>query len=104
MRCSASFLVLRIRDAIDLNRLADGAVCVRRLDIANPCSRRGLEAAELLTRTGAAQAADHAYQRAIGLEADPTVRRFLQHHRAQLRGRQSELLATGDAGGRVHDR
>jgi hypothetical protein len=32
------------------------------------------------------------------------VRRFLQHHRAQLRGRQSELLATGDAGGRVHDR
>lgn len=34
--------------------------------------------AELLARTGEALQADEAYQRAIGLEADPAVRRFLQ--------------------------
>jgi RNA polymerase sigma-70 factor, ECF subfamily len=41
--------------------------------------------AGLLARTAAVDAADHAYQRAIGLEADPAVRRFLQQRRAQLR-------------------
>jgi predicted RNA polymerase sigma factor len=35
--------------------------------------------AELLTRTGAASEAKHAYEVAIGLERDPAVRRFLQH-------------------------
>jgi RNA polymerase sigma-70 factor (ECF subfamily) len=39
----------------------------------------------LLARTAAVDAADQAYQRAIGLEADPAVRRFLQQRRAQLR-------------------
>jgi RNA polymerase sigma-70 factor, ECF subfamily len=34
--------------------------------------------AALLSRTGDAQAAAEAYQRAIGLESDPAVRRFLQ--------------------------
>jgi RNA polymerase sigma-70 factor, ECF subfamily len=34
--------------------------------------------AELLARTGDADAAEAAYQRAIGLESDPAVRRFLQ--------------------------
>lgn len=34
--------------------------------------------AALLARTGNAQAATEAYQRAIGLESDPAVRRFLQ--------------------------
>jgi RNA polymerase sigma-70 factor (ECF subfamily) len=43
--------------------------------------------AGLLTRTGDAQAADQAYKRAIGLESDPAVRRFLQ-------SRQSKLKAT----------
>jgi len=34
--------------------------------------------AALLARTGNAQAVTEAYQRAIGLESDPAVRRFLQ--------------------------
>ena len=40
--------------------------------------------AGLLARTGDATAADAAYLRAIGLEADPAVRRFLQERRAAL--------------------
>ena len=40
--------------------------------------------AGLLARTEAIADADHAYQRAIGLEADPAVRRFLQQRRARL--------------------
>jgi RNA polymerase sigma-70 factor (ECF subfamily) len=40
--------------------------------------------AGLLARAGQIDAADHAYQHAIGLEADPAVRRFLQQRRAQL--------------------
>jgi predicted RNA polymerase sigma factor len=31
------------------------------------------------------EAADQAYARAIGLEADPAVRRFLQQRRQELR-------------------
>jgi len=41
--------------------------------------------AALLARTGSAAAARDAYQRAIGLESDPAVRRFLQQRSAQLR-------------------
>jgi RNA polymerase sigma-70 factor (ECF subfamily) len=41
--------------------------------------------AGLLARTGEVQAADHAYQKAIGLESDAAVRRFLQQRRAELR-------------------
>jgi RNA polymerase sigma-70 factor (ECF subfamily) len=40
--------------------------------------------AALLARAGATPAADEAYGRAIGLEADPAVRRFLQRRRDQL--------------------
>jgi len=40
--------------------------------------------AELLARAGRADAADAAYQRAIGLEADPAVRGFLQGRRENL--------------------
>jgi RNA polymerase sigma-70 factor (ECF subfamily) len=43
--------------------------------------------AGLLARAGEIDAADHAYQRAIGLEADPAVRRFLQQQLAQLLNR-----------------
>lgn len=39
--------------------------------------------AGLLARIGDTQAADHAYERAIGLESDPAVRRFLQARRAE---------------------
>ncbi len=42
--------------------------------------------ARLLARTGAIDAADAAYERAIGLEADPAVRRFLQRQRTALGG------------------
>ena len=45
--------------------------------------------AGLLARTGELDAADAAYERAIGLEADPAVRRFLQQRRAELRGRSN---------------
>jgi RNA polymerase sigma-70 factor (ECF subfamily) len=45
--------------------------------------------AGLLARTGARAAAEEAYERAIGLEADPAVRRFLQQRRAELHGRIS---------------
>jgi RNA polymerase sigma-70 factor, ECF subfamily len=45
--------------------------------------------AGLLARTGDAAAADAAYERAIGLESDPAVRRFLQRRRAELHGRPS---------------
>ena len=40
--------------------------------------------AALLARAGQVHAADHAYERAIGLEADPAVRDFLTEQRAGL--------------------
>jgi RNA polymerase sigma-70 factor (ECF subfamily) len=50
--------------------------------------------AGLLARTGEADAADEAYQRAIGLESDPAVRRFLARRRVALReGTGSRLAA-----------
>jgi len=42
--------------------------------------------AGLLAGTGEVAAAEEAYDRAIGLEADPAVRKFLQERRAELRG------------------
>jgi RNA polymerase sigma-70 factor (ECF subfamily) len=42
--------------------------------------------AGLLARTGEVDAADQAYQRAIGLESDPAVRRFLRQRSRALRG------------------
>jgi RNA polymerase sigma-70 factor (ECF subfamily) len=42
--------------------------------------------AGLLARTGDVDGAEEAYQRAIGLESDPAVRRFLQQRRRELRG------------------
>jgi RNA polymerase sigma-70 factor (ECF subfamily) len=44
--------------------------------------------AGLLARTDQIDAADEAYQQAIGLEADPAVRRFLQQRRDELVTRQ----------------
>jgi RNA polymerase sigma-70 factor (ECF subfamily) len=43
--------------------------------------------AGLLARSGDAEAAGLAYERAIGLESDPAVRRFLQRSQARLQGR-----------------
>jgi RNA polymerase sigma-70 factor (ECF subfamily) len=45
--------------------------------------------AGLLARSGEHAAAEQAYDRAIGLEADPAVRQFLQQRRAELRGAAS---------------
>jgi len=42
--------------------------------------------AGLLARTGEVEGAEQAYQRAIGLESDPTVRRFLEQRCWGLRG------------------
>ena len=42
--------------------------------------------ADLLARTGDHASADAAYQRAMGLESDPAVRRFLERQRAALAG------------------
>jgi RNA polymerase sigma-70 factor (ECF subfamily) len=43
----------------------------------------------LLARSGERDAAEEAYERAIGLEADPAVRDFLQRRRSELGGRVS---------------
>jgi RNA polymerase sigma-70 factor (ECF subfamily) len=40
--------------------------------------------AELLTKTGAISEARQAYETAIGLERDPSVRRFLQKRQSAL--------------------
>jgi len=50
--------------------------------------------AGLLARTGERDAADQAYERAIGLEADPAVRHFLQQRRAALRDRSGDTQAS----------
>jgi RNA polymerase sigma-70 factor (ECF subfamily) len=49
--------------------------------------------AGLLARSGEHAAAEEAYERAIGLEADPAVRRFLQQRRAELSGRSGDAPA-----------
>ena len=43
--------------------------------------------ADLLTRNGRTDEADRAYERAIGLESDPAVRRFLQQRREDARSK-----------------
>jgi RNA polymerase sigma-70 factor (ECF subfamily) len=45
--------------------------------------------AALLASAGDIDAADAAYEQAIGLERDPAVRRFLQQRRAAMRGRMN---------------
>jgi len=61
-----------------LDALSDDA----RLDEYQPC---WAARAQLLARMGDTQAAGRAYERAIGLESDPAVRRFLQEHRSGLK-------------------
>ena len=52
--------------------------------------------AGLLARTGPSDAAAQAYERAIGLESDPAVRRFLQLRSAEVAGAD---VAGADVGG-----
>ncbi len=47
--------------------------------------------AGLLRQTGEVEAAEEAYDRAMGLEVDPAVRRFLQQRRAELRVRPTPV-------------
>ncbi len=54
--------------------------------------------AALLARNGEVEAADQAYQLAIGLEPDPAVRRFLQRRRSEMSGRP-EARPTSDQTG-----
>ncbi len=49
--------------------------------------------AGLLARIGDVEAADEAYQRAIGLESDPAVRRFLQQRHQDLGGHRATPTA-----------
>jgi RNA polymerase sigma-70 factor (ECF subfamily) len=51
--------------------------------------------AGLLAQTEQIEPADEAYRRAIGLESDPAVRRFLQQQRAELRNRGNLFSLTG---------
>ena len=52
--------------------------------------------ADLLARTGDRAAADAAYERAIGLESDPAVRRFLERRRARA-GRALARASAADS-------
>jgi RNA polymerase sigma-70 factor (ECF subfamily) len=56
--------------------------------------------AGLLARARDVEAADRAYQRAIGLEPDPAVRAFLQQRRAELRAPPERPPAPAPAPGR----
>jgi RNA polymerase sigma-70 factor (ECF subfamily) len=49
--------------------------------------------AELLARAGHVSAAREAYERAIGLESDPAIRRFLVRRRAELMDRGGPVEA-----------
>jgi RNA polymerase sigma-70 factor, ECF subfamily len=51
--------------------------------------------AGLLNRIGKAEAAEEAYDRAIGLEADPAVQRFLQQRRNGLLKRRGSSDSAG---------
>jgi RNA polymerase sigma-70 factor (ECF subfamily) len=63
-----------------LRTLEDLAQDARLLDY-QPC---WAARADLLARSGRRVEADHAYERAIGLERDPAVRQFLERRRAAL--------------------
>jgi RNA polymerase sigma-70 factor (ECF subfamily) len=90
-------LVVAINRAVALAQLRGAATGLAALD-ALDADRQLAEyqpywaaRAELLARTGDAEAAGRAYERAIGLEPDPAVRRFLQQRRQRMPGRQDSL-------------
>jgi RNA polymerase sigma-70 factor (ECF subfamily) len=57
---------------------------IARRDLADEAIFLGRLVADLLAKTGARAEARQAYEIAIGLERDPTVRRFLQQRQAVL--------------------
>jgi RNA polymerase sigma-70 factor (ECF subfamily) len=81
--------VVAINRAIALAEVEDAAAGLGALDAIKDARLADYQPfwaarAALLARTGDREAAASAYQRAIGLEADPAVRRFLQRKRAGL--------------------
>jgi RNA polymerase sigma-70 factor (ECF subfamily) len=83
--------VAAINRAIAVAEAQGAAQGLAALPAAEPGSRLALyqpywaARAELLSRLGETVAAEEAYDQAIGLEADPAVRRFLQKRRGQAR-------------------
>ena len=61
--------------------------------VANFTGASNVLVGKVLARSGDTDAAEQAYERAIGLEADPAVREFLQRRLAQLRGRSGTRRA-----------
>ena len=82
--------VVAINRAIAAAETRGPAAGLRALDAVAPDARLAeyqpywAARADLLARSGEVEAAAEAYQRAIGLEADPAVRRFLQQRREAL--------------------
>jgi RNA polymerase sigma-70 factor, ECF subfamily len=81
-------------------RVLDGLADDRRLRDYQPywAARAGL-----LDRIGEAEAAQEAYDQAIGLEADPAVRRFLQQRRMELSRRSLDHRSLDHLCGRHSD-
>jgi len=83
-------VVVAINRAVAIGEAQGAQAGLAALDA--PCDAERLDAyqpywaarAELLARTGDASAAHAAYDRAIGLETDPALRRFLQGRRGSL--------------------
>jgi RNA polymerase sigma-70 factor (ECF subfamily) len=82
--------VVAVNRAIALAQATGPAAAIATLDILSADKRLHdyqpywAARADLLARAGQAHAADEAYERAIGLEADPAVRDFLVERRAAL--------------------
>jgi RNA polymerase sigma-70 factor (ECF subfamily) len=83
--------VVAVNRAIALGEMQDAGAGLAALDAAGADARLAeyqpywAARADLAAKAGDAAAADAAYARAIGLEADPAVRQFLQQRRARLR-------------------
>ena len=82
--------VAAVNRALAIAELDGAAAALNALDSAGADARLAeyqpywAARAELLARTGAHEEADHAYEVAIGLESDTSVRRFLEQRRALL--------------------
>jgi RNA polymerase sigma-70 factor (ECF subfamily) len=85
--------VVAINRAIAMAQLAGPAAGLATLDELSEIPRLAeyqpywAARAGLLAQTDQIEAADEAYRRAIGLESDPAVRRFLQERRTELASR-----------------
>ena len=96
--------VVAINRAVAIGRLAGPAAGLAALDELTEVSRLAdyqpywAARAGLLAQTEQIEAADEAYRRAIGLESDPAVRRFLQERRTALASRGNPVSPTKPEG------